>query len=177
MSNIPDKTFGLKTSTDLYLKLLYDIERLRSAVGTKSVQYAAFDAAVTASHILDWILHELDESAHVRLTGVGKGKKGAVGGFIDRNGGMLGGLAFCRQIANSVKHVVITMGPVMENMSTGATVKFERDGDRFTNVYAHAYIKIDGQKYPVIELFQSMAEQWFLFMEIEGLWVEQPPED
>ncbi|MEY9198431.1 hypothetical protein ABIA16_003547 [Sinorhizobium fredii] len=181
----PDKTFGLRSSTDLYLKLLHDIERLRSGGGTKAVQYAAFDAAVTASHILDWVLHELDEASHLRLTGVEKGKKpkkgeiGPIGGFIERNGGMLGGLEFCRQIANSVKHVVITMGPVMKDMSTGSTVKLVRDGDRFTNAYALAYIRLkkDGEKIPVIELFQSMAEQWFLFLEIEGLWVEQAPDD
>ncbi|PCK77539.1 hypothetical protein [Rhizobium sophoriradicis] len=177
MATSPDKTFGLRSSTDLYLKLIHDIDRLRSGVGTKAVQYAAFDAAITGSHILDWVLHELDEASHLRLTGVGKGMKGAVAGFIQRNCGMLGGLEFCRQIANSVKHVTITMGPVMTNMSTGSTVKLEWQGDRITNAYAHAFIKIDDQKYSVIELFQSMAEQWFLFLEIEGLWVEQPPEE
>ncbi len=180
---LPDKTFGLRSSTDLYLKLLHDIDRLRSGGGTKAVQYAAFDAAVTASHILDWVLHELDEASHLRLTGVEKGKKpkkgetGPIGGFINVNGGMLGGLEYCRQIANSVKHMVITMGPVMANMSTGSTVKLEWQGDRISNAYAHAYIKIDGKKYPVIELFQDMAEQWRLFLTTERLWVEQPPDD
>ncbi|NKL94184.1 hypothetical protein [Rhizobium leguminosarum] len=177
MATSPDKTFGLRSSTDLYLKLIYDIDRLRSGGSTRAVQYAAFDAAITASHILDWVLHELDEVSYLRLTGVGKGKKGAVGRFIQRNGGMLGGLEFCRQIANSVKYVTITMGPVMTNMSTGSTVKLEWQGDRIINAYAQAFIKIDDQKYSVIELFQSMAEQWFLFLEIEGLWVEQPPEE
>lgn len=38
----------------------------------------------------------------------------------------------------SVKHVTITMGPVMENMSTGSTVKLEREGGGFTNAYAYA---------------------------------------
>jgi hypothetical protein len=51
----------------------------------------------------------------------------------------------------------------------GSTVKLEWQGDRITNSYAQAFIKIDDQKYSVIELFQSMAEQWFLFLEIEGL--------
>jgi hypothetical protein len=181
----PDKTFGLQSSTDLYLKLIHDIDRLRSGGGTRAVQYAAFDAAVTASHILDWVLHELDDAAHLRLTGCERGKKskkgevGPIGGFIKLNGGMLGGLEYCRQIANSVKHMTITMGPVMASMSTGSTVKLEWSDKKITNAYAIAYIQIDvaGEKINVVELFQAMAEQWVLFLESEGLWIEQPPGD
>lgn len=46
-----------------------DIE-LSNGGGTKAVQFAAFDAAVTASHILDWVLHEVDDASHLGLTGV-----------------------------------------------------------------------------------------------------------
>ncbi|MGO7035670.1 hypothetical protein ACCT19_33185 [Rhizobium ruizarguesonis] len=90
----------------------------------------------------------------------------------------MGGLKYCRQISNSVKHMIITMGLVMKNMSTGSTVKLERDGDHFTNAYAMAYIRLkkDGEKIPVIELFEVMASQWYEFLTIEGLWVEQPSE-
>ncbi|MHC2361763.1 hypothetical protein [Rhizobium leguminosarum] len=178
MKVIPDKTFGLTSSTDLYLKLLFDIDRLRAGGGTKAVQYAAFDAAVTASHVLDWVLHEVDEASHIRLTGVGKAKKRAVAGFIERNSGMIGGLEYCRQIANSVKHMIITMGPVMMTMSTGSAVKLEWTDKRITNAYAIAYIRVDpaGEKINVVELFQATAEQWFLFLEREGLWVGQPPD-
>ncbi|MDE8763658.1 MULTISPECIES: hypothetical protein [Rhizobium] len=182
----PDKTFGLASSTDLYLKLIHDIERLRAGAGTKAVQYAAFDAAVTASHILDWVLHEIDAASHLRLTGVPKGYKptkkgelGPVAGFIHINGGRMGGIEFCRQISNSVKHMTITMGPVMTDMSTGSTVKLDWTKDKITNAYAIAYIQVapKGEKINVVELFQTTAEQWFLFLEREGLWVEQPPED
>ncbi|MBY5684848.1 hypothetical protein HFO32_22250 [Rhizobium leguminosarum] len=176
MTRYPDKTFGLRSSTDLYLKLLFDIERLREAKHTKAIQYAAFDCAVTASHILDWVLHELGDAGYLRLTGKARGEKGAVAGFIKRNGA-LGGLEYCRQIANSVKHVKITMGPVMENMTTGSSSKLEWQDNRIVNVTSYAYIKIDGQKYPVVDLFSDMADQWYLFLTTEGLWVEQPPGD
>ncbi|MGO6943180.1 hypothetical protein [Rhizobium johnstonii] len=75
MNAEPDKTFGLRSSTDLYLKLIYDIGRLRSGGGTKAVQYAAFDSAVTAAHILDWVLHELDDAAYLRLTASKRAKR------------------------------------------------------------------------------------------------------
>jgi hypothetical protein len=182
----PDKTFGLRSSTDLYLKLIYDIGRLRSGGGTKVVQYAAFDCAVTASHILDWVLHEVDDASHLRLTGVPKnykpkkkGEFGPIAGFIHINGGRMGGIEYCRQISNSVKHMTITMGPVMANMSTGSTVKLEWIEDKITNACAIAYIQVapKAEKINVVELFQTAAEQRFLFLEREGLWVEQPPDD
>ena len=144
------------------------------------LQYAAFDAAVTSSHILDWVLHELDEASHIRLTNVVKGKKGAISGFISKNRDELPALEYCRQIANSVKHVIITMGPVMEGLSTGSTVKLEWTGDMITNAYAMAYIQggPDTEKVNVVDLFLAMARQWSQFLHEEYLWVEQPcPDD
>lgn len=183
MRPAPDKTFGLRSSTDLYLKLLFDIERLKSARFTKPIQYAAFDAAVTASHILDWVLHELGPDAHLRLTGcekVAERKKGQpnpVGCFIKKNDNHLGGLEYCRQISNSVKHMIVTMGPKMQNMSTGASTKLHWENRELIDFTSYAYIKVDGKKYEVVELFETMAQQWKDFLLAEGLWVEQPPED
>ena len=37
----PDKTFGLQSSTELYLNLLCDIDRLKNVLGSKPVQYAS----------------------------------------------------------------------------------------------------------------------------------------
>ncbi|TAV04550.1 hypothetical protein [Rhizobium ruizarguesonis] len=176
MTTKPDKTFGLKSATDLYLKLLFDIERLGMAWGsTKAVQYAAFDCAVTSSHILDWVLHELDEAHHLRLTGVKKADRKAIAGFIDMNRSRMPGLEYCRQIANSVKHVVISFGPVEKDMSTGASVRFHRDGGKITHAYAQAYIKLLDKKHPVIYVFELMGQHWKSFLDDEGLWVEQPP--
>ncbi|MGO6883030.1 hypothetical protein ACCS44_29720 [Rhizobium ruizarguesonis] len=183
MTRPPSRYFGLRSSTDLYLKLLHDIERLRSGGGTKAVQYAAFDAAVTGSHILDWVLNELTPEAHLRLTGLKKGatpKKGDPGpitSFIERNSDDLKGINYCRQIANAVKHMKISMGPVMKDMAIGLTVRFEFADKQITSARAIAYIQIEpeGEKINIVELFQTTAEQWFEFLVEEGLWVEQPP--
>ncbi|UFW65808.1 hypothetical protein RlegWSM1455_07235 [Rhizobium laguerreae] len=184
MPRPPSKYFGLRSSTDLYLKLLHDIERLRSGGGTKAVQYAAFDAAVTGSHILDWVLNELTPDAYLRLTGLRKGKKppkddpGPIIRFIERNGDELRGINFCRQIANTVKHMKISLGKPMKDMAIGSTVKFEMTDKQITNARAIAYIQIEpeGEKINIVELFETTAEQWFEFLVEEGLWVEQPPE-
>lgn len=181
----PSKYFGLRSSTDLYFKLLHDIERLRSGGGTKDVQYAAFDAAVTASHILDWVLNELTPEAHLRLTGSVKGAKRGKGDpspitrFIERNEDDLRAINYCRQIANAVKHMKISLGNPMKGMAIGSTVKLQWTDTRITSAYAVAYIQIEqgGKKINAIELFEETAEQWREFLERENLWVEQPPTD
>ncbi|NTI03160.1 hypothetical protein G6K88_14140 [Agrobacterium rhizogenes] len=184
MARPPSKYFGLRSSTDLYLKLLHDIERLQAGGSTKKVQYAAFDAAVTGSHILDWVLNELTPEAYLRLTGLRKGatpKKGDPGpitSFIERNDGKMDRLDFCRQIANAVKHMKFSLGKPMKDMAIGSTVKLQWTDKRITNAYAIAYIQREpgGKKIDIVELFQDTAEQWRDFLEREGLWVEQPPD-
>lgn len=162
------KTFGLKTPYDLYKKLLFDIDRLRSSVASANVRYAAFDCAVTANHIVDWVLHFSDDASHFRLTGKnrlnakGKPERDIIKGFGDTNEDRLPALEYCRQIANSVKHVEVTRGKPMPNMSTGATVRLK------PKVTAYAYIIYNDVKSPVIEVFEEMAAQWKDFLIEEG---------
>ncbi|TVZ72821.1 hypothetical protein BCL32_1008 [Rhizobium mongolense USDA 1844] len=173
------KTFGLKTPYDLYKKLLFDIERLRSSVASANVRYAAFDCAVTANHIVDWVLHFSDDARHFRLTGKnrldaeGNPKKGIMKGFGKKNKGRLPRLEFCRQIANSVKHVEVTHGPRMPNMVTGAGVRLKPE------VAAYAYIIHNDKKSPIIEVFEEMADQWKVFLIEEGFFNpdNEPPDE
>jgi len=182
MTRPSPKYFGLSSSTDLYLKLLYDIERLRSARSTKAVQYAAFDAAVTGSHILDWVLVELSPEAHLRLTWLRKGtnkkgKDGPIIQFIERNRDDLRGIDFCRQIANSVKHMKMSLGSPMKGMGIGSTIKLGGTGDLVTSAKVIAYIQIaDGKKVDAVELFEETADQWREFLVKEKLWVQPPPD-
>ncbi len=175
----PTKTFGLTEPIDLYRKLLFDIERLQAATATRDVQYAAFDCAVDANHLVDWVLHAVDDAAHLRLTGKAKGKHGVVQGFGEANKDRLPDLEMCRQIANSVKHVVVTIGPIMDYMSTGSTVKFEpaflvgQPLPEDLRIFAWAYVTVYGVKHSVIDLFTEMAGQWERFLREEGLFVEE----
>lgn len=176
----PTKTFGMAEPIDLYRKLLYDIERLRSATMTRDVQYASFDCAVDAFHMIDWVLHAVDDDAHLRLTGKRRGSQKIVQGFIETSKTRLPDLELCRQIANSVKHVVMTFGPKMENLSTGSTVRFEPPFVAYQplppdfRMFAWAYIELDGIKHSVIELFEYMGREWETFLRQEGLFVEDP---
>ncbi|MBO9170884.1 hypothetical protein [Rhizobium sp. L245/93] len=178
----PTKTFGLTAPIDLYRKLLFDIERLKTSVSTRRVQYAAFDCAVDANHLVEWTLHAVDEQAHVRLTGVAKDGEGIIKGFGRMNRARLPTLEHCRQLANSVKHVVVTRGPLMEDMTTGATVKFEpsfKAGEMPPpgfRAFAWLYIKQDEKKRSAIGLFEDMAAEWETFLRQEGLFIEEIPE-
>lgn len=189
MTKEPARHFGLKSSTDLYLKLLYDIERLKLARSTKAVQYAAFDAAITGSHILDWVLVELSDEAHIRLTGLRKKQKvkckegdqrkeNPITNFIERNRDQLPGIDYCRQIANSVKHMKMSLGAPMKGMEIGSTAKLKFTDHVITSVEVIAYIRTGpkGEKISAVELFEDTAAQWKGFLVREGLWVEQPPE-
>lgn len=188
MTKEPSKHFGLRSSTDLYLKLLYDIGRLKTAVSSKAVQYAAFDAAVTGSHILDWVLNELSDEAHIRLTGLRKKQKvkckegdqlreNPITNFIERNRDQLPGIDYCRSISNAMKHMKMSLGQPMKGMGIGSTAKLKYTDHVITGVEVIAYIEIEvGKKVNAVELFEETAEQWREFLVREGLWGEQPPE-
>ncbi|KWV43859.1 hypothetical protein AS026_19515 [Rhizobium altiplani] len=172
------KTFGLETPYDLYKKLLFDIERLQSSVASANVRYAAFDCAVTANHIVDWVLHFSNDAQHFRLTGKnrldakGEPSKGILKGFGKINKDRLLALEFCRQIANSVKHVEVTRGPQMPNMVTGAGVRLKPE------VAPYAFIIYNDVKYPILEVFEAMASQWKRFLTEEGFFnPDNEPDD
>lgn len=174
----------MRSSTDLYLKLVYDIERLRKANSSAAIQYAAIDAAVTGSHILDWVLVELEPAAYLRITGLRKGEKikrgevGAIQTFIQRNQKEMPAIDYCRRIANNMKHRTSELGGPMKGMAVGHTVKLIWKDKKLTDTYPIAYSQKEpgGEKINVLDLFDSMAEQWHDFLVGEGLWVEQPPD-
>lgn len=185
------KTFDLRTPTDLYEKLLYDIERLRSARGTVESKYAAFDCAVDAWHLVDWTLHSLDEDRHEQLSGrnrPGPPKKSnltAEASFAATQADRLPALKFCRMLANSAKHREVRKDS-LPNFRTGSTAILrwskpkEETGERpLTNISPLTYVEVDGERYKAVELFEDMADQWRTFLVEERLFEfrPEPPED
>ncbi len=176
------KTFGLRTPNDLYKKLLFDLDRLNNSTTSETSVYAAFDCAVTATHIAEWVIHAATPSQHLKLTGKRSGHEKALKGFGELNEDRLLALKFCRQIANAVKHVVITRSKEMENVYTGKSIKFDPplDFSKPESVFPpgqkflpFVYIAVDDNKYPVADLFRDMAAQWHDFLDEEGFFDEQ----
>jgi hypothetical protein len=182
----PTKTFNMRTPTDLYEKLLFDIERLRSARSSAESRYAAFDCAVDAWHLVDWTLHFVGGDRHEELSGrkrAGSRKKSNLtveASFAITQEDRLPALKFCHMLANSVKHREVR-NDLMPNLWTGSTVILswsepEREtGERsLKDASALTYITVDGKRYEAVELFNDMADQWRSFLIEEGLFEFRP---
>jgi hypothetical protein len=183
----PTKTFGMRVPTDLYEKLLYDINRLRSARSSADSKYAAFDCAVDAWHLVDWTLHVVDDDAYERLSGFKRGgptRKGKLtieASFKDLQEDRLSALKYCHMLANSVKHREVRTD-LMPNVWSGNTAilswsKPENDSDRsIMDISVLTYVTVDGERYNAIQLFEDMAAQWRAFLIREGLFEFRPQE-
>lgn len=183
------KTFGMRVPTDLYEKLLFDIERLRSARSSAESKYAAFDCAVNSWHLVDWTLHLADNAAYERLSGQKRGaKRGKVtpeASFMDAQLDRLPALEVCYTLANSVKHREMRTDR-MPTVSTGSTGLFSWSepatgtGRRsITGITLLTYLEADGERHNAIDLFEAMAAQWRVFLIHEGLFEFRPeqPDD
>ena len=54
------RRFGLDSPMDVWIKLRFDIDRLKVARFTKELQYAALDCAIWSFHLIDWVLNAVD---------------------------------------------------------------------------------------------------------------------
>lgn len=176
MTRNPNQTFGMKTPTDLYHKLIYDIERLRNGNSSTVVSYAAMDCAIDATHLADWVLRAVSDDHHKRLTGKSIKTDGEVNlkGFNDKVDDRIPTLAYCRDIANHAKHVMLTRSKPMD-IITGRSIKFHPPIDfrkSFPDdltVTPYAYIIVEDEKCFVIDLFDDAAIEWKTFLIEEGL--------
>jgi hypothetical protein len=106
MTPTPDKTFALVEALDLFRKLQWEWDQLRSFDITEAAlakQYVALNAAMTAWHLTDWFCARMEKQHYARLSI-------EVGEAIDncavfkrwvlrqRN------ISICEQIAVSTKH-------------------------------------------------------------------------
>ncbi|MEZ2406942.1 hypothetical protein AB6806_09005 [Bosea sp. RCC_152_1] len=169
--SVTHKTFGLKTPRDLHNKLRYDIGRLRVATASDDVKYAAFDCAIDAAHMVDWVLAAVNDERHLILSGEKRLSLQAPSGFADRQADKLPALKFCREIANGAKHFTLKPRKKPINVTTSSTVSIRMTIDKGTVVDArpYAYVVIDGVKYNVLEMFEDMYEQWLDFLKAENL--------
>jgi hypothetical protein len=187
----PTKTFNMRTPTDLHEKLLFDIERLRSARSSAESRYAAFDCAVDAWHLVDWTLHFVDDDTHELLSGCKRFTRPKQSNltveacFAVTQKDRLPALKFCQMLANSVKHREVR-NDSMPNLWTGSTAILswsepkQETGERsLKDVRLLTYVKVDGQRYKAVELFEEMADQWRTFLVEEGIFEfrPEPPED
>jgi hypothetical protein len=105
-----DKTFRLRGPRDLLEKLDYDITRLARLHTTNErlLAFAAFDCAVDAWSLVDWVWEWLVENG--RETSPLDPTKGAPEKFIRAVQSVIPGLSTCRQLATGAKHFRVRRG-------------------------------------------------------------------
>lgn len=118
-----DKTFSVRSSEDLLLKLTWEIENLCSVIDsnkgdTKLIGYHAFNGAVTAWSAVEWIIDEFNLTSHIDKflelceiqadseTELIKTKATRLKKYITTE---CVELRICQQIANAMKHRSLTV--------------------------------------------------------------------
>lgn len=112
------RTFALENCRDVLDKLMWEIEGFQkeSPQDVAALAYRAFNGAVTAWHVLDWIWHDLTDEQRAALD---------VEKLIDLQNlarRQCRALHLCRQVATASKHRVITAYPDT-NVNTAVSAK------------------------------------------------------
>lgn len=174
LHSIRMKTFGIRTPSGLLLKLRHDITRLKGARASLEMGYAALDCAITAWHLMDWLLASVSPKRHEELTGIKQGKSSPAKGFIERNEHRLPGIRDCQLIANTGKHLVLS-GHDDPSLETQTAALFEppfdaNDPSSWPRVTVRpvAYILRGKEKVDAVAFFVDMERQWRHLLVEEG---------
>ena len=176
MPSTPTKTFGLSEPMDVWLKLKFDLDRLKAARWTRDIQYAALDSAIWAFHMIDWLLESVDDVAHLKHTGKQRGGRKILEGFLKTNAHELSTLHYVQQIANTSKHRVLTKSTDDPEWVTGHTFRFDppfdaRQPNNPVSISVGAYLRINatGEEIEVRPFFEAVVAQWEYVLKREGL--------
>jgi hypothetical protein len=171
MGETANKTFGLATPRDLLAKLQYDIHRIGSATTSDELNYAAFDCAVDASHLTDWVLSAVDDERHFLLSGEKRLSFQAADGFVKRQSERIPALRICRDLANGVKH--FEQKKSLPNVSISripsVIVVFDENSSQVSSMRPSSYIEIDGKGKEVFSFFSEAHLQWERFLSEERI--------
>ena len=180
MANHPTKTFGLRGPSDLLRKLSFDIRRLEHAEYSDEARFAAFDCALASWHLVDWILNSVDDDGHLRLCGK---LRGVTRGFIEAQRSNLPLLEHCQQIANTGKHLVLTLIKDDPLLHAKSSVRFHppfdlsRPGSWGDSVARGvAVVEYAGEQHDASDFFRTVERDWSVLLEREGLIEAEEPE-
>jgi hypothetical protein len=118
-----DKTFGLENCRSLLNKLLWEKKHLESSLGdVEALMFVAFNAAVTAWHLGDWVWADMTEEQRDALRIEWNLELKDRTEFLFALRQRERSLAICREIATASKHVKVSQSP---DRGIGVTVKAE----------------------------------------------------
>jgi hypothetical protein len=183
----PDKVFGLAEPVDMLRKLAWEIDQLRGvlsrpvneSIGFRTPAYHAFNCAVTARHMADWIwesaraadrdfvLSKLEPEVSASKAGTPFGR------FVQALMARHRSLHICRQLATGAKHMTVAHHPdpevtakedwYGEPLRVGGTV-----GSRLVEYSPRLTITDRDETHPAIEVFENALRDWNHFLRALG---------
>ncbi len=171
----PDKVFTLATPAHMLMKLSWEIDRLREALSEPPEKigymhapaYHAFNCAVTAWHLHDWVWESIDKDGRAELfESLGAAPAGGLTAF----GKALmryPALRICRQIATGSKHKIVRGKHVDPAViaQTDWTIKRARAGearcgDRLATYQCALSIRDGDRTWPAVQVFEEALATW-----------------
>jgi len=181
LPSAPDKVFVLASPTDVLHKLHWEIVQLKKAIVSKPEKiaythapaYLAFNCAVTAWHLADWVWEASasDQRAEIlrRLRcGAAEASKSTFQKAIMER---CRAIHICRQIATGSKHMTVTQHPdpnvrvEMRWDSAPARAGELKAGDPLARYYYRLVIHDSGVERSAVEIFEEALNTWNRWLE------------
>lgn len=175
----PSKVFALATPAHLLAKLHWEVKGFRRASGRHAelgahliAAYHAFNCAVTAWHMVDWVWTSIEENGRAEIAAALDMPRADLGSFQDavrRNRA----LNCCRDIATGSKHRDVSRRPdpdvraALEWEAEHATVESSVE-EPLARYRARLLIHDKTGARPAIDVFEEALEYWTRFLERWG---------
>jgi hypothetical protein len=178
----PHQVFMLATPAHMLTKLHWEIYSLRKALSEKpehighthAPAYCAFNCAVTAWHLADWVWNASSEDRRadiLALLGSTAGNdRNAFGKFQTAIRSKSRALQICRQLATGSKHMSVTDHPdpnvraEMRWVSKAARAGEMRAGDPLAVHKYHLVVSDKGVERAAVDVFADAFRDWERFL-------------
>jgi hypothetical protein len=172
-----DKTFGLENCRDLLRKLEWELSCLRDTTGDdpEPLMFFAFNAAVTAWHLGDWVWSDMTDVQRNDLQVEWEIDDMTKGNFRFEVRNKNRSLALCREVATASKHVEILQSPdplvrtevsaeIVNVLSNGMRV-VDNDGSQvIAEIGWKLLVKDKERSIPFIEVVEGAVDFWTEFI-------------
>lgn len=177
-------TYGLNNSRDLLRKLEWERNGLKAASTQEPTElyFRAFNTAVTAWHLADWVWRDMTRDQRQQLEADWNTKlnveddKG--GDFRRELRQKKREIAICREIATASKHVKVNQSPdpTIDTVASARTSKVLNDGEPVKVgagflVVPRWTLKVQdrAERRDFIEIIDSVIEYWNEFIDQRGI--------
>lgn len=183
-----EKTFGLNNCRDLLRKLEWEIDNYEKTPpqDLESLSFHAFNAAVTAWHIVDWVWADMTEEQRqsvARAWGItlSQTTSKSINQFAGTVRQKNRAINLCREIAIASKHVVNERNPdpavnttasatTATVVTIGGDAVVTSDGSEVVTTPTWALKVIDGgNTRPVLAVFKEALDYWTKFIDERGI--------